>query len=210
MAKTFTEQCELVDFTWGGDSEGVHSFVPFDYVRYVNNLATYCNNHAHFFHGASDSSGSNYRLTVGVDTASEAFMCQIPVCVPTWAARMLWTAGVTDDGFGGSSVTAATVYISPFPYTGAGSDNGSNVGPFDVLNLTHGYKSSTVSVSTAGAHYRLADDSVTGILAPTDQSFQHDETFAKKLVTYAIITLTTGADNVGAVLCDFTCWFTPL
>ncbi len=207
MAKTFTEQCQISDRDWAGDGEGVHSYVPFDYIRYVNNLATYCNNHLQFFHG--DSASGTGRLLVGMTGAArEAFICQIPIAVPKWAARLLWTAGVSAE-FGSSSITTVTTYITPYPYTGPGSDEGTNLTAFDINNLTHGYKTRPISLAVSVGNYGLAIDATTGMTLPSDQAFQHREAFGTTLVTYLIITITSGASDSTVVLRDFSCWFAP-
>lgn len=205
MAKTFTEQCGLPQQSLAGDSRGMHANIPFDYVRHANNLATYCNPHVHFFHGASDDT-TNARLLMGITGAAcEVFMCQIPLSVPPWAGKMLWTAGVSGNG---GSIAAVTVYASPFPYMGVGGTNGSNLGPFDLFNLTHGYSTRSISISVADGAYGLADDSTTG-LAVLDHCFRQYEGAGTTLVTYAILTITSASSDAGVELRDFTCWFQP-
>ncbi len=206
MSRTFTEQVCIANVTWAADTEGVHSFVPFDIPRQVNNLSTYCNNHLHFFHGAADASVS-FSLSVGVSAAREAFLCQIPVKVPTWASKMPWTGGLACNS---GTITAMTIYASPYPYTGVGSDNGTNTGAFDLSNLTHGYKSRSVSLALTAGNYALADDSSTGIDQPGEQTLKHNEgAFGSSIVLYVIITATTGSGSNGIDLHDFSCWFAP-
>ncbi len=203
--KTFTEQCQKSDHNWSGDGEGMHTLVAFDYPRYVNNLATYCNPYLQFFCG--DTVASNGELLVGMSGAArEAFICQIPVVVPPWAARLLWTAGVVANT---GSITTVTTYITPFPYTGAGSDNGTNLVAFEIGNFTHGYKVRPISLAVSVGNYGLAVDATTGMELPADQAFSHSENFGTTLVTYLVITMTTGAADSAVILRDFSCWFAP-
>ena len=197
--KTLTEQCGVATDAWTADAQGMHAHIPFDMVRYANNLATYCNNHTHFFFGSLGP------IQMSSTVAREIFMCQVPIAVPLWAAKLRWTAGVSCTT---GTLTAASIYISPNVYSGVGGDGTVNQGAFDTLNLKYGYVTRSVSVSVSAGEYELADDSGTGIY-PLDQSVVHRVSAGSKLVTNLIVTLTTGSANTAAELHDFTCWFTP-
>lgn len=214
MSKTFTSQLSIPYAPWTADIQGMHANIPFDFPTFLNNLGTFCNPHVHFFNGAADEvpgSTGHSGLTMGAGGAArEIFMCQIPVSVPPWAARMLWTAGVR--GFTGS-ISSTSVYLSPYIYTGVGGTSGSNIGAFDLTNFVNGYSVRTVSTSAADGVYVLADDSSTGFTDVRDRAILYEEGTdtnpGAKLSTFAIITITTSSSDGGAELCDFTCWFDP-
>ena len=202
--KTYTTQGTLLSTTGVvGDGAGMHSLIPFDLVKSANNLVTKCNPHVHFI-ACADGQGE---LGMGAPGAArEVLMCQFPVAVPTWSTKMLWTAGVSCYA---GSMSTVTVYLSPFEYTGVGGTDGTNAGAFDTLNLTHGYDSSAVSLSVSAGNYGLAEDISDGVSGPVDHSFQHEEGFGRKLVSFAIVTITTAEADGGVSLREFTCWFSP-
>ena len=215
MAITYTEQGNLPPIPTAAldaasltaDGEGMHSLIPHDLVRGLNNLGTYVNPHVHYVQGASLTSLTGAMGVVQVaytGTTRECFMLQIPLLCPLWAKRMVWTVGATCTAV---SLSTVKVYMSRDPYTGVAGVSGA----FDTTKLGTGYRSRSVSVGLSAGSYGLADDSSTGI-TPIDSDVSRDfnpgATSRGKRGAYAIVTA-TGGTNASLEIDDCSFWFLP-
>lgn len=207
--KTFTEQGGLLSSNLDADGDGMHSLIPHDLVRGLNNLGTFVNPFVHYAQSGSFNSISNATGLVSVTYAgasSERYMLQIPVRIPFWAVRMLWTVGAR--GMGATTLNTITTYLSKTPYIGPDG----NDGVFNALGMTTGYLSRSVSMSLlTGGSYALADDSSTGITPMSSAVYGLiDSNGESKTMAlgYAIVTATGGASATVQVN-DCTFWFAP-
>jgi hypothetical protein len=195
MSKTFTEQGYLPNstVTWDSDGEGMHSLLPYDFVRGLNNLGTYVNPHAHF---VADALGGASTLVASVNGREYMFI-QVPLYIPLWATRVVWTVGAHCTLV---SLASVTVYLAKDPYITTGAT------PFSSANLTAGFKSSTKTLSLTPGTYGLADDSSTGFTSLTDCSRAATTAPKGKRLTYAIVTAIGGAvASFEIVDCSFWC-----
>lgn len=207
MAFTFTEQANLPPASANSltaDGEGMHSLVPHDLVRGLNNLGTYVNNHLHYVQGSPATTlHLSGRVSVTyTGTARECFLLEVPVFAPLWAVRMVWTAGARCVAVSQSNVK---LYLAKTPYIGSASS------AFDTTLLATGYKTRTVSVSITTGQYSLADDSSTGITPIDDNAttlFSPGIGSNTKRKGYAIVTA-TGGTNATVGVEDITLWFLP-
>jgi hypothetical protein len=209
MGKTFTEQGTPPSSNIDADGDGMHTLIPYDFVRGLNNLGTYVNPHIHYAQSGSYnlSTGASGLITVTyVGASSERYLLQIPVIIPFWAIRMAWVVGAR--GMGATTLNTITTYLSKTPYTGPDGNDGA----FNAAGMTTGYLSRAVSMSTlTGGAYELADDSSTGITPISGSLYQLiDSNGESKTMAlgYAIVTGTGGA-SATIELDDFTCWFLP-
>lgn len=206
MSKTFTEQVNLppAGTPWAADGEGMHSAIPFDLARGLNNLGTYCNNHLHYVQGSSSTTTISDGVIESLvhDPPQERFILEIPVLVPLWAYRLVWVAGAKCVAV---SLTAVTLYFAKDPYAGERDD------PFNTSLLATGYRSRAVSMSLTAGQYGLADDSSTGLDARSNDVARDINAgigLHTKRRGYAIITSTGGA-NATVQLYDTSIWFLP-
>jgi len=190
--KTFTEQANTAltsgSTAWDADGEGLHSELFFDAVRGLNNMAVKSGNYAVYAQGIA--SGKIQRGYTGA--AREVFMAQVPVIVPPWRYRLLWTAGVTAVS---GSITSVTTYISPVLYNGPAST-------FDATNIRRS-SSEVISMGGITSGYALADASLSGI-APVPSSIVVSGD--SQTIAYVIITITGGTTST-FTLRDYACWF---
>lgn len=205
MAKTFTEQVNLppASAAWDADGEGMHTAYSYDLVRGLNNLGTYVNNHAHYVQGSSSTTATaDGAVTHSADAGEELFMLQIPILVPLWAKRLVWTVGAKPAT---GTLSTVTLYLAKTPYTG------NVVDAFSTANLTAGYKSRAVTVSLSAGTYGIADDSSTGV-TPIDSDTCSDINagigWHTKRLTYGIVTATAGT-TASIQVYDSSFWFLP-
>lgn len=208
MAITFTDQCNIPPSgtdSLTADGEGMHSYFPYDFVRGLNNLGTYVNNHWHYvqaWQNTTLATAGRFK-SVSSGAAHECFLFQIPVYVPLWAVRMVWTAGARCVSVSQSNVK---VYLSRSPYVQLSSAT------FDATTLAAGHKSRTVAVSLTTGQYSLADDSTTGITPIDDDStalFVSGTGIGMKRKGYAVVTALMGGVDAIVGVDDFSLWFLP-
>jgi len=209
MSKTFTEQTSVISANVDADGDGMHTLLPYDLVRSLNNLGSYVNPHVHYAQSGSFDPVSNAtgKVSVSYTGASSArFMLQIPLLVPLWAARMVWVVGAR--GMGATTLNSITVHLSKTPYTGP-DGNASAFNAAGVTASTNSPRSVSMSSLTGGA-YELADDSTTGF-AIDSTAYQLIDTNGDsktKGLAYAIV-LATGGVNASVEVDDCVFWFLP-
>ena len=207
--KTFTEQLNMPVTAETADGQGMHSLIPHDFVRGLNNLGTYVNNHMHYVQGSGASMTVNAFTAINgrmqnfyTGASREMILFQVPVFAPLWAVRMAWTSGARCVAV---SMSTLTVYLARDPYFGDATST------FDVTLLSSGYLSRVASSLglTTGAYGFSAD--TTGI-TPIDNGctrvFSPGQGRDTKRKGYLIVTGTGGTDATVAVE-DFTVWFLP-
>jgi len=209
MSKTFTEQSTPPSTNIDADGDGMHSVLPYDMVRGLNNLGTYVNPFIHYAQSGSwnSSTGASGLVSVTYTGAStERFMLQIPVVIPFWAVRMAWTVGAR--GMGATTLNTITMRLSKTPYTGPDGNDGA----FNAAGIATGSLTRAVSMSLlTGGAYALADDSSTGITPITSDLYQLVDTNGEsktRAITYAIVTA-TGGTSATVEVDDVTIWFLP-
>ncbi len=215
MTTTFTEQLRVppASNAWDADGEGMHSLIPFDLIRGLNNLVTYCNPHLHYVQNSNNDLGIFHVAYTGA--GHECFIVQFPLLVPLWAVRAAWTAGAGPNAISGSSLSAVTLYIAADPYTGiaglSGGGDATSAGAFDTTNLTPGYGARTKLTTVTAGNYGLIDDSGTGIaLGNAMTRFISDGAVGvnTKRLGYAILTA-TGGTSCALQVYDISVWFLP-
>lgn len=220
MAKTWNQQYHVwPNFTTGTiftEGDGMHSFVPFESPRILNNLLAYCARPVGYCQGGSAAVTYLQQSLATTGNDRETFIAQVPTPVPKWAKRMQWTCAVKifADTAEDTSLSALTVYLSPNHYTGAGGST-STADTFDTTMLNDGYRAtSTAAVLSVDDNetsaYTLVDEFTAGMVDPPG----FNTVFPDGPGAYLILTATgngsgeaTTANNIKVY--DFTWTFAP-
>jgi len=207
MAITLTTQSHLLPSSGLiADGEGVHSLLPFDMVRSLNNLGTFVCPFAQYAQSCAPSSSSNPNgeILSSVSTTSERFLMQMPVAIPEGARRMLWVAGITIYAGSAWTLSDCKVYLSRHPYTG------SSASAFSTNNLPTTYLSHSDGLSDTGSAnaYEVRGSSVAG-LTPVDLTRVARGLNDSKppWISNLILTATCSLAAATVGIKDFTCWF---
>ncbi len=208
MAVTLTEQWRVwprggAEIEYLTDGEGMHSLVPYDLVRQLNNLGSYCNPFVQYTMPPPIADTDVTGFVQPGELAYETFVGQMPVVVPAGAVRMKWTLGLKVDVTGGPiSVNYVSVYLSRAPYTGTAG----------VAIVASGFDpattQSTASQVTSTTAYRLYESVGDGI-SPIDRiTSPISSNTGQAQMAYAIIAVGfTAAAGGGWYTKDFTVWF---
>lgn len=203
MAITLTEQWRVWpagggEIEWLVDGEGMHANVPFDLVRQLNNIGSYCCNWSQFVYNSD--AGTDITFTTPGELG-EFFLFQLPVVIPRGAVRMLWTGGITNGA--DTTLSQATVYLSATPYAAPGPAFGATV-------LSSGYRSHAVTQSVSTAVYSLFSDSSTGVTNVDGVGGISISNTGWAQIAYLVFTATVsalGGFPTAVTMRDFTCWF---
>ncbi len=213
MAVTLKEQVSLWPPATGGgfddwlnDGEGMHSIVPLDLVRHLNNAATYVQPWAQYIQSAV---GGTY--SVSVTAAGEYALMQCPIIVPLGAVRMLWAAGLIRDTASGNAMTACSVYLSTTPYVASAQGAAFVPTKLNVGGSAAGQQiARTVTINFTTAGYFLVDDSILGVTNYLAALNLVGNGAGAAYTSNVIVTVTMIGGSSAAVLpgiADFSCWF---
>lgn len=197
---------------WYNDGEGMHTLIPHDLARSLNNLGSYCQPWAQYVQqaipgigGSTDKNGET-SITPAAGNG-EYLIFQFPIVVPPGALKMFFTAGVTkSSGAGTGTITAVTVYLSQIPYTNTA---GNGAALFDRNGLVT-QSNNAVGMSQAQAivnsnSYTLISDTVTNC---GDAAYQDAAANGSAAISNLIFTMS--CDSPSSLVMgvkDFTCWF---
>jgi len=200
MAVTLTEQWRVwppggSEIEWLVDGEGMHSNVPYDLVRELNNIGSYaCGNWAQFVYNSDAATD----ITITPIESGEYFMMQFPVVIPRGAVRMLWTGAITNGA--STTLSACTVYLSATP--NAMGDL------FDITQISPQYQSHAVTQTVSTAIYSLFADSTTGLTNVDGLGGFALSNTGWAQIAYLVFTVTVAsAGGTAITMRDFTCWF---
>jgi len=206
MAITLTTQSHLLPSSGLiADGEGVHSLLPFDMVRSLNNLGTFVCPFAQYAQSCAPSSSANPNgeILSSVSTTAERFLMQMPIAVPEGAVRMYWHAGITIYAASSWTLSSVKVYLSRHPYTG------SFASAFSTNNLPADYQSSAdTSTSTGSTNAYHLRGPATG-LTPIDitKIVRGTSNGQPPWISNLILTATCNLAAATVGIKDFTCWF---
>ena len=197
---------------WYNDGEGMHTQIPHDLVRWLNNLGSYCQPWPQYMQSSAISSGltggdrngeTSLSVTAG---AGEYLIFQCPVAVPPGAIKMYFTAGIKKGvAFGAGTITYATVYLSQQPYT-ATARSGALFDPNGLVTSTTNPVGMRQAVNiTTASSYTLISDVVTNC---ADACYQDPAGNGSIMTSNLIFTLTCASPSSLIMgVKDFTCWF---
>ena len=176
MARTLTEQMRVPRTSdsparWSGDGAPMHSAIPFDLVRWLNNAQSYREPTYQFMHDASQNAGvagtnspprTQYRVAAAGGGDGQVMLMQAPILVPVDAVRLCWSLGiyrshVPAEGTLDINVTNIIMYLASGPCTYLAdvttpSPNREDGRLFLPSFITGPYSSNTVAATGASAN----------------------------------------------------------
>lgn len=219
MAITLNEQISIYPpgggsgtTDWLDDGEGMHTLVPLDLIRGLNNLGSYGSNWMQYVQqsnvgsgGSTDPNGES--IVTPTAGPGEYMVFQVPIVVPQGALQMLWAAGVTHASANPDVITAAKVYLSKFPYT-AGALSSTLFDPTTLVTTSGAVVSSTAL--TSGWFGSNSYNFTLGTLTGQDDATVGDN-IGNGSANYSNLIFTLTCSSVSSLVMgvkDFTCWFT--